>query len=280
MSSPGALRAEARPAPDRRGLLVAAAWLVLGAAAVQLVDGFLGATPAAAAVIGAVLVDLLVGRAGVRWSAESPTPWALHLRAGAILGGSAGLLLIAGGHALGWATVVLGAPGISIAFALVRILATAARDELLLRWLPVALGRRAGVPDRALFAFVLLIAVVPVAFAAKSTPLLLALVAAQALFSTRITLSTAGAVAPAAANAAFALALGPLTRGGVLDVAWWRGDPGPAPHAAGAAGWLAVGVVTLAALVAPRVLASLPRPAADAPPAPDTPPRAPPSGED
>ena len=150
------------PAPraplDRRRLVIAAAWLVGGAAAVHLVDGFLGGAPAAAAVLGAVLVDLLAGRAGVRWASR---PWALDLRVGAALGATVGLLAVAAGHALGWATVVLGAPGIAIAFAVLRVGAVAARDELLLRWLPIALGRRAGVPDRALLAFVVAIAIAP-----------------------------------------------------------------------------------------------------------------------
>jgi hypothetical protein len=259
-------------APDRRRILVGAAWLVLGAAAVQLLDGFLGGTPAAA-VLGAVLVDLLAGRAGVRWSGHTPAPWAADLRTGALLGGTVGLSLIVIGHTLGWATVVLGVPGISILFALGRVVATAARDAMLYRWLPVALGRRAGVPDHALLVFVLLLAVVPTA-ARGAAPVVLALAAAEALLGVRLVLATRGAIAATAGQAALALALGPFSRGGALDVTWWKGDPGPAPHAQGAAGWLAVGLVTAAALAVPRLVRSRPDPAPAPPGEPSEPPDA------
>lgn len=254
----------AATAPDRRRLLVGAAWLVLGAAAVQLIDGFLGGTPAAAAVLGAVLVDLLAGRAGVRWSGHVPTPWAADLRIGALLGGTVGLLLIVVGHSLSWATVVLGVPGISLLFAVGRVAATAARDAMLFRWLPIALGRRAGVPDRALLVFVLLLAAVPAA-ARGAAAVVIALAAAEALLGARLALATRGAIAAAAGQAALALALGPFSRGGALDVTWWKGDPGPAPHAQGAAGWLAVGLVTAAALAVPFLVRARPDPAGAAP---------------
>jgi hypothetical protein len=239
---------------DRRRLLVAAAWLVGGAAAVRVIDGVLGGSPAAAAVLGAVLVDLLAGRAGVRWSERGATPWGADVRAGVALGLSAGLLVVLLGHALGWATVTLGAPGVPILFALLRVIATAARDELLLRWLPIALGRRAGVGDPALTVFVVATAVAPLALSGSTSAPGIALAAAQALLGARLALATAGAIAPAAAHAGLALALGPLTRGGALDATWWSGDPGPAPHAAGATGWVAVALVLLAAAIAPRIV--------------------------
>lgn len=236
-----------RAALDRRRLVVAAAWLIGGAAAVRLVDGFLGGAPAAAAVLGAVLVDVLAGRAGVRWASR---PWAVDLRRGAALGASLGLLIVAAGHAAGWATVVLGSPGLAVAFAVIRIGAVAARDELLLRWLPVALGRRAGVPDAALLAFVVAIAIAPAV--GTAAPVVIAVLASQALLGGRLALATGGAVAPAAAHAALLLALGPLTRGGALDVTWWSGDPGPA-GAAGAAGWVTAAILALASVAAPRL---------------------------
>ena len=251
------------PAPraplDRRRLVIAAAWLVGGAAAVHLVDGFLGGAPAAAAVLGAVLVDLLAGRAGVRWASR---PWALDVRVGAALGATVGLLAVAAGHALGWATVVLGAPGIAIAFAVLRVGAVAARDELLLRWLPIALGRRAGVPDRALLAFVVAIAIAPAL--GTATAVEVAVLGAVALLGGRLALATGGALAPAAAHAALLLALGPMTRGGVLDVTWWRGDPGPA-GAAGAAGWVTAGVIAVVAIAAPRLIRPRATPAGSSP---------------
>jgi hypothetical protein len=240
----------ARGGIDRRGLLIAAAWLVAGAAAVRLVDGFLGASPAAAAVLGAVLVDLLAGRAGVRWTDPDSPRWTRHLRAGAPIGASIGMALVVAGDAAGVATIVLGAPGLGIVFAFLRLGALAARDELLLRWLPIALGRRAGVPDGALVVFVVAAAVAPVALTASAPAV--GLTAATALLGARLALATRGAIAPAASSAALALVLGPLSRGGVVDVTWWQGDPGPS-HAAGAVGWMAAAAVALAALVVPRL---------------------------
>lgn len=239
---------------DRARLVVAAAWLVGGAAAVALVDGFLGASPAAAAVLGAVLVDLVAGRAGVRWIDPDTAPWARHLRAGLLLGATVGLAIVAAGNAAGLATVVLGAPGLAVAFAVLRVGAEAARDELLLRWMPLALGRRAGVPDAALLAFVVLVAVAPLAGAADGSSL--AIGAATALLGGRLALATRGAVASAAAHGALALVLGPLTRGALVEVTWWRGDPGPT-HAAGAAGWMAAIAIAAAALAVPRIAARL-----------------------
>jgi len=233
---------------DLRGVLRAAAALVAGAAIVRLIDGFLGSIPAAGAVLGAFAVDLVAGRVGVRWSEEGKPPWARDLRLGATRGASAALVVVLVGIIAGWASVALGSPGPTLAFALARVFGESCRDVMLLIGIPITLGLRARVPASFLVAFAAAAAAAPLSLAEHADPAAIASAAAMAALGARLLLATRGVTAATAAHAAWLLALGPLSRGGLLDVVWRVGDPGPPPHAEGAIAWVGVAVVTAVAI--------------------------------
>jgi hypothetical protein len=239
-----------RPAVDLRGVLRAAAWLVVGAAVVRLIDGFLGSVPAAAPVLGALAVDLIASRAGVRWSEHDPPPWSRDLRRGAAVGGTAALAVLLVGATLGWAKVGLGTPNVTLAFGLVRVFGEGTRDAMLLVGLPVTLGLRAGIPKPFVIAFAALATAAPLALAANADLAAVASAAAVAALCARLVIASRGVASAGAALVAWLLVLGPLSRGGMVDVAWLAGDPGPPPHAEGFIAWIGVGVVLAAAAFA------------------------------
>lgn len=248
MSSPSS-----SPGIDLKGIARAAALVVVGSAIVRLVDGFLGSVPAAAPILGAFAIDLLAGRTGVRWSKEDPSPWSRDLRLGGAVGATAGLAVILVGALAGWATVGLAKPSVTLAFGLVRVFGEAARDVMLLVGLPVTLGLRARVPRPFLIAFSAGAAAAPLALAAHADLAAIASAAAVFALCARLAIASRGVTAAAAAYGAWLLVLGPLSRGGALDVAWRVGDPGPPPHAEGAIAWIGVAfVIALAVFAVPR----------------------------
>lgn len=267
MTAPSEAEPRSERRLDRAALLQAAAWLVGGAAGVRLLEGFFADNPAAAAVLGAFLVDLMAGRAGVRWSEHAEVPWWRDARRGLAVGATIGMLVLVVGHAVGWATIVLGVPSLSLAFAALRVVALAARDELLLRVLPMVLGGRAGVPAPWLIGFCGLAAMAPHA-ASGAAPASIVLAGAMGILGARLVQATRGAVASVAAHAGFVMAIGPLSRGGFLDVRWCQGDPGPAPLAQGLIGWAAAAALLLAAWQVPRFVRSAAPPTAPPPTAP------------
>lgn len=241
------------PRLDVKGVFRAAAWIVVGAAIVRLVDGFLGSIPAAAPLLGALAIDLLAGRAGVRWSEEETPPWSRDLRLGGAVGASAALAILVVGSIAGWAKVGLGTPGVTLAFALVRVFGEGTRDVMLLVGLPVTLGLRAGVPRPFLIAFSAAAAAAPLVLAEHADLPAIASAAAVFALAARLAIASRGVTAGAAAYVGWLLVLGPLSRGGLLDVAWRVGDPGPPPHAEGAIAWVGVAVVVaVATFLIPR----------------------------
>jgi hypothetical protein len=151
--------------------------------------------------------------------------------------------------ALSHATIAGGSPSIMLLASLAGSFTVAIRDELLYRALPFHFARAAGVPDGAIVIFAALLS--PTAFIATSFSVpALVLSLSSGLFFAVVYARASGAWAAIAAHATTLAILGPLSRGGVVDVAYLRGDLAEGAAASGpvalfaaagfvaAAGWL------------------------------------------
>ncbi|WP_437732215.1 type II CAAX prenyl endopeptidase Rce1 family protein [Sorangium sp. So ce1335] len=265
------------PLPDRArqqrrliDLALGAAWLVGLAAALQIVTLLLSSSPLAAALAGAVVADLVAVRAGVQWidplEREAPDRRArLARRAGlgAALGAFAVLLPLGASLAIGWATVEPGAPSLSFAFALVRAVALAVRDELLLSGIPLATAARAGLSSRWAVAFSALAHGAALGLAPGATASSVALATALGALAAALFRHGRGAIAAVAAHASFTALAGAGLRGSLLDVTWIDGALAAGTRAFGPPAWLAAAVLALLAALVLR--AGAPRPGRPAP---------------
>jgi hypothetical protein len=236
------LRARAAP------LLVGLAWLFGIRAVLLLLQGFVGSSPLAEAVLGALACDLATSRAGIAWTTEELDRRALQRRALRAAGLAAvpvlGALTLA--LALSHATIGAGSPNVMVLASLAGSLTIAIRDELLYRALPFHFGREAGLSDGALVLFTALLS--PTAFVAASFSLpALILSLASGLFFAVVYARASGAWAAISAHATTLALMGPLSRGGVVDVAYVRGDLSEGATAAGPVAYVAaVGFVAAA----------------------------------
>jgi hypothetical protein len=233
-----------------------AVWIVGLGAALQLVSMALGASPLATALAGAVVADIVGGRAGVRWSpaadreaADSRRVIARHIATGAALGALATALTVGLALAFGWASASAGRPAPSLALGLVRAAALAIRDETLLTGIGFAAAQRAGIHGRFALAFASLAHGAVVALAPGSSPAAVALaMAAGFLFASLWQRGSAWAAV--AASTSWSFFSGMSLRGGLLDVTWTGGALVLGPRASGRSAWLAAAVLTALALTA------------------------------
>ncbi|MGK4002030.1 CPBP family glutamic-type intramembrane protease [Sorangium sp. So ce1036] len=246
-----------RPGARRRllELAVGAAWLVGLAAVLEFLSVLLGSSPLAAALAGAVLADLVAARAGVRWSdpleEAAPGHLARALRRvglGAALGALAVLLTLGASVVLGWASVEGGEPSLSSGFALVRAVAFAVRDELLLTGIPFATAARAGLPSRFALAFSALAHGAALGLTPDATAASFAMTTALGALTAALWRRSGGAFAAISAHAVFNLLAGAGLRGALLDVTWIEGALTAGARALGGPAWVAA--ATLAALAA------------------------------
>ncbi len=240
---------------DGRGLdlAIGAAWLVGLGAALRVVDVIVGQSPLAAAVVGAVLVDLLLSRAGVRWDEAGGRPLEGYLRS-AVVGAGFGALAVAVPVVLltlaGAAHVAPGRPSFALALGLVRAGAVAVRDELLFRGLVLAVVARAGLPVAAGLGFSAVAGGAAVALERGSSPASVALVVASGLLFAVLWRRDRGAFQAVGAHAAVALLAGVGLRGGLIEVTWASGLLGAGTHAQGAPAWVAaIGCLAIALVV-------------------------------
>lgn len=252
-----------QPPRDARARLATlgtgAAWLLGIAAALELVAYFLGSSSLAEAVVGALVVDIATGRAGVAWTVGELSRSAIARRVGAAaaLGGGVFLLTYAVGAALGWTTSYAGRLDTMAFLSAIGVVAIAIRDELLLRGLVFRFGTSAGLDARVIAMFS---ATLSGAFmlARGGTPSAVALAIGMGLLFAAIYIHMQGAAASIGAHAAWSLAAGPLSRGSVGDIEWAHGDLLDAPSAAGLPPLVAASVAAVAAVVlVPRVSARL-----------------------
>ena len=228
-------------------------------AAVVVVGGLLASSPLAEAVVGALVVDLAVARAGVLWVTDGPSPRLLRRRvAGAVtlaLAVTLGAAVI--GRALGLAQVRPGRLDLVFLLSLLGLAATAIRDELLLRALPFHFGRRAGLGRAPLYAFCGLASGATVF--ADGTPEAIALALGSGVLFSAIYDRLGGAWPALAAHTAWSVALGPLLRGGLIDYVPERGELSEAGTASGPIVPILTGLAVVAAFtLVPRLAVALP----------------------
>jgi len=252
-------RAEPRPASPLVELGLGAAWLVGSAAVLLILDGVLGAASMATALIGALLIDLMSARAGVRWDVAGAAgePWGEPLpegtpkrierrvATGAAVGLVAGGVVVAISVALRW-LIGRGAglhPTYALGFALLRAAAVAVRDELLYRGIPLFAAARAGVRGPVARAFSALASGAAIALMPGVTPGAVALAIGSGWLFATLWQRDRGAWAAFGAHAAWVLLVGSGLHGGLLDLDWAVGNLAIGPSADGPPAWLAAVVL-------------------------------------
>jgi hypothetical protein len=247
-----------RPASPLVELGLGAAWLVGSAAVLQILDGLMGAASMATALLGALAIDLMASRAGVRWDvAGSPgAPWGEPLPDGpppsvkhrvAVVARGAAVALAAGGVvvaislALRWLTGRGAGVHFSSAlvFALARAGAVAVRDELLYRGIPLFAAARAGVRAPVARVFSALTSGAAIALMPGVTPGAVALAVGSGWLFAALWERHRGAWAAMGAHAAWVLLVGSGLHGGLFDFDWAVGNLAIGPSADGAPAWLA-----------------------------------------
>jgi hypothetical protein len=224
-----------RPAPGAVGSTVAWGLLVYGA--VQLIASQMARNATGAAAIEAVVAEFGAGRLGISWSdpdAPMPSGAAITKRAlrGAAVGLGVALVLVL--FAVVTRAATLGSSRGSIAQVVVGVILVAlyaVRDELLLRGL-VLRAFRGTAPD------VVLLGLCGLSGAASRwgmsttcTPVEAAAAGALAVVFAALWLADRGAWLAWGAHVAYGVVMGPLTRGGLVDLraragAWGGGDDG------------------------------------------------------
>ncbi len=234
------------PSPRQRLAILAtgAAWLIGIRAGLVLLAAVIGTQPLAEAVLGALVVDVLAGRAGLSWSEDEPTKRELLRRTlvGAGLGGALAGAALAVSLAAGWATITATGVGAAALVGTVGVAAGAVRDELLYRGLPILFAARAGVPRWAVVAFAALASPSGFLFTAATTPGAVALsIGAGALFAV-LYLYGRGAWIAVGAHASFAIVTDVLARGGLADLQWASGELAEGAAATGAPAYVGAAI--------------------------------------
>jgi hypothetical protein len=234
-------------------LAIGAAWLVALAAGLRVVEVLLGPSPLAVAIVGAVVVDLALARAGVRWDEVGGRPAAALARDAAV-GAAVGALAVAVPVALlaivGLARLAPGSPSIvALGLAAARAVGLAVRDELLFRGLVIGVAARAGLPPAAGLGFAALAGGASVALERGASAASVTLVVASGLLFAALWRRGRGAFQAVGAHAAFTLLAGAGLRGGALEVTWSSGLLAPGVRAQGAPAWAAAAVCAGLALV-------------------------------
>jgi uncharacterized protein len=234
-SKPAASGDEPLTAKQRLSILgTGAAWLLGIRAALLILAGVLGSSPLPEAVLGALIVDLATGRAGLPWSDEDLKRGEALRRAMLGAGVGAGVAALALGISLaaGWGSGFAGHVDVTALMGLVPAGAVAVRDELLYRGLPLLFAARAGLPIWTAVAFGALAS--PSAFAGGNPSIAAVVLAVSngALFGT-LYVRTKSAWGAVGAHTAWALVTEVLARGTFFEVRWTSGELGTGEAAAG-----------------------------------------------
>jgi membrane protease YdiL (CAAX protease family) len=241
---------------------VGAAWLVGIAAALQLIGLLVGQNPLAHAVVGAVVVDLAVTRAGVRWDERATPTLKSHAKdllvgSGVTLAVLTAALLVA--LAVGLARIDHGHPSVALLLALLRAVGVGVRDELLFRGLVLTIAARAGVRARYAVAFAALAGGAAIALLPDATPEAVLLTIASGAAFALLYRWRKGAWAAIGAHVAWVFFGGTALRGTLIEVTWAQGQLSDTVRAAGAPAVLATLGWTIAALALALHLRALTR---------------------
>jgi hypothetical protein len=243
------------PSP-RSVLALGLAWLLGLAAALQILDRALPSATLAAAILGALAVDVGATRAGVLWDDDAtesgPPPRrrpVQRLLIGAAAALAVGVVVIALGASFGWlhhhGSVV---PSTAIVFALLRAAAVAVRDELLYRGLPLAFAARAGVPAPVARVFAALTGGAAIALVPGVGLAAVALAVASGWLFASLWQRDRGAWAAFGAHGAWILLFGSILHGGLFDTDWVVGNLAIGNTSTGAPAWLASALLVAAGL--------------------------------
>jgi uncharacterized protein len=222
------------------------AWLAGTAIAVRLAEILVGRSPLGAALAGAVIVDLAMTRAGVRWDSlddakrASSRMWQ-GIGIGVVTASALVFIPLLLSLIVGGATIRAGNPSSSIVFGLLRGASVGVRDEFLYHGLPLLVAARAGVrlPGLNIWGFgspSAPFAPKPIAIAyaaAASTSALvfagglsweaLLVAASHGVLFAMLWARTNAAWAPVSAHAAWVFLAGVGLRGGFFEVSWTSG---------------------------------------------------------
>lgn len=249
------------PAPDlsTRARLATlgtgAAWLLGLAALLQVIAVVIGGSPPAEAAVGALVVDVAAGRAGILWATDAAARPLLVRRVLVASGMAAAVVLvtlvIAGVQ--GWVRTEPGHIDGLFLLAIGTTVGVSIRDELLLRAVPIHFAKKAGIGNQAAIAFAAALSPTPFLLEGAPAASVVLAVATGFLFAS-LYVYAGGAWAAIAARCTWSLAVGPFSHGGVADVRWRRGELMEGSNAAGPPAFMAALVaVALALLVLPRL---------------------------
>ncbi len=206
------------------------AWLAGTAIAVRLAEIMVGRSPLGAALAGAVIVDLAMTRAGVRWDDQhalsSNRSWSYVLKQIGIGVVVATVLVVAPlvvNLIVGGATISVGSPSSSLVFGLLRGGAVGVRDELLYRGLPLLVASRVGAREPLAIGYAALVGTSALVLGEGLSWEAVLLAGSHGVLFAMLWARTNAAWAPVAAHAAWVLLVGVGLRGGFVEVAWTSG---------------------------------------------------------
>lgn len=237
-----------------------AAWLLGIRGSLVVLDGLVPGSPLASSVLGALLTDIGVGRAGASWDRDPEVSRRVAIERflrGLSLGTTLAASALLASHTFGWASVRLGRPDPMLLLALLAALGTAMREELLYRVLPLHIAERARVPTWVALGFAASLSVAASALHPQSTLAGLGLELGKGLLFASLAHHFRGAWAPIAAHTIWVFLVGSASRGGLLEVVYTQGELEGGALSAGAPAWLAAGLAAALALFAvPRLAAA------------------------
>lgn len=248
--SSAAPASNAPPPHDRlREIGIGAALLVGLAALLTLLDALLREVPLARLVLGALLASVVTSRAHVVWDRDDPEdasmkrPVFLSLR-GAAPAFASVLVIAIVSVVFGFATVEMARADVGAIVGVLGAGASAVRDELLYRAIPLHFASRAAVPRPFAVAFASLAGAIPLLASRGTDSAHLSLTVAVGLLAALAMSTTRSIWAGIGAHFAFWAAWGPLSQVAFVHLEWKVGSIG-AMHSEGAPAWVAAIVVAL-----------------------------------
>ncbi len=254
---------DAPPRARLRTIATGAAYLVVIGVALQIARAFFS-NPTTGVMIGAMIVALVTGHAGLVAEEGGPAPRrralvALALVAVPIVAAIAIALLLG-------ATLPIGSPGMSAVFGVAEAIAVGYVAEAWLHGLPLLYARRAGLPAPIAVGYAVAAGVGVMIFSGPIQPAGVVLAIAYGAFFSLLWLRTHDAWAPVTAHVAWVWACDGLLRGDVFDLGPQAGRLTHALEARGAVAWVAAagfGVLAWAVASGLVPLSRAPDPPAD-----------------
>jgi hypothetical protein len=222
---------DAPAATPLREITRGVAWLVGTAVAVRFIETLVGRSPLGAALAGAVVVDLAMTRAGVRWDEQQDDPKSKGSSSRAWQGIGIGVAVasvlvivpLVVSVIVGAATIAPGNFSSMVVLGLLRGAADGVRDELLYRGLPLYVAARAGVRAPIAIGYAALVGVSPLVLVERLSWEALVVSLAHGVLFAMLWVRTKAAWASVSAHATWFFLAGMGLRGAVVEVSWTSG---------------------------------------------------------